>query len=176
MNVYSFSYKLLHWSMALLLCLMLFAFWGFNPELSAQERTTMLVGHSSIGTIISVLFIIRFTKRFVLNHQRPEITGTQQQKQAAKVIHKLMYLFMFMVPATGYATANFHQLPVKVFAQFSLNSHADLTLFNTLKTLHLSAIYGLISLVLVHLVAAIYHKLVLKDQTMAKMRPWFTKS
>ena len=173
MHSYSWSYKLLHWLMAALIFLMFFAFQGFNPEMSQEDRIVMLIGHSSIGTIISMLLLIRVSKRFIFKHTQPKTTGTFQK--AAKATHLALYLLMVLVPLTGYLTANFHQLPVQVFGQFALNGEPNSAMFELLRSLHTTTIYSLIALLSLHILAAVFHKFVLRDQTLYKMRPWFSK-
>ena len=65
MNSYSWSYKLLHWVMALLIFVMFLALQGFQVGMTDTDRIEMLVGHSSIGTFITMLLLIRIVKRFV---------------------------------------------------------------------------------------------------------------
>lgn len=173
MHTYSWSYKLLHWIMAVLIFLMFFAFQGFNPEMSQEDRMVMLIGHSSIGTIISMLLIIRLSKRFVLKHAQPQATGNFQK--LAKAVHIALYFLMVLVPVTGYLTANFHQLPVQVFGQFTINGEPDKAMFELLRSIHTAAIFSLITLLTLHVSAALFHKFIMRDQTLYKMRPWFNK-
>lgn len=173
MHAYSWSYKLLHWLMAALIFLMFFAFLGFNPQMSQQDRIVMLIGHSSLGTVISMLLLIRISKRFIFKHSQPETTS--KFKKAAKATHLALYLLMALVPLTGYLTANFHQLPVQVFGQFAINGDHNAVMFNLLRSIHTTAIFSLIGLLSLHIIAALFHKFVLRDHTLYKMRPWFAK-
>lgn len=159
--------------MAVLIFLMFFAFQGFNPELTREEHMVMLTGHSSIGTIICMLLLIRITKRFVLKQPQPERNTENKFYWAAKLTHYALYTLMVLVPVTGLITANFHQLPVEAFGQISLNNIPNIELFERFKSLHLLAIYSLIVLLSLHITAALVHKFILRDQTMYKMRPWF---
>lgn len=173
MESYSWSYKLLHWLMTILICLMFMAFQGFQPDTSDADRIEMLMGHSSIGSFITLLIIIRLTKRFVLKHQQPQHKLPARQAKAAKSTHYGLYLLMVLVPATGYLTANFHHLPVQLLGSIPLNGSADAELFTTLKLVHVTLVQLLMALVILHIGAALAHKLVLKDKVLASMRPWF---
>lgn len=175
MKSYSWSYKLLHWLMAVLICLMFFALVGFQPDMSDADRITMLVGHSSIGTVITVLLLLRIGKRFVFKQQVPEHNLAKMQAFAAKWGHYALYLLMVLVPVTGYMTANFHQLPVQAFGSLSLNGNADADVFTTLRLVHSIGVKLLMSLVILHIAAALIHKLVLKDNVLSSMRPWFAR-
>jgi cytochrome b561 len=154
---------------------MFFALQGFYPEMSDADRTEMLVGHSSIGTIISVLILIRISKRFILKHERPQHDSPSKQAIVAKLAQYGLYLLMVLVPLTGALTANFHQLPVQLFGSISLNGIANAEVFNTLRLIHSTFIYALITLVTIHITAALVHKFILRDNVLYRMRPWFAK-
>ncbi|OCQ20842.1 hypothetical protein A7985_13680 [Pseudoalteromonas luteoviolacea] len=172
MSSYSWSYKLLHWLSAILFALMCFAFIGFYPKMSDADRTIMLIGHSSIGACLAAILFIRIGKRFALKHPRPKHAQSTLQAKMAKSAHYAMYVFMVLVPLTGYTTANFHYLPVQLFGSILLNGNHDTELFNTFRAIHVLCIQGLIALVALHIGAAIRHKLVLKDKVLYSMRPW----
>jgi len=171
---YDLSYRLLHWSMAFLILLMLFAFIGFNPDLTQAERLEMLVGHSTIGTIISILLLLRITKRFIKRDPQPDNGLTGWQKVIAGVVHGGLYLMMIVVPMTGYLTANLHKLPVMVFANFNASSVSDANQFSPeafafMRELHHSAILTLLVLIGLHIGAALYHRLIKKDHVLSVM-------
>ncbi|MGB0900003.1 MAG: cytochrome b [Psychrobium sp.] len=171
---YSLSFRLLHWAMAFLILLMLFAFVGFNPELTQEERMEMLVGHSTIGTIISVLLLWRVFKRFIQREARPDNELTGWQKRVAKVVHYGLYVMMIIVPMTGYLTANLHKLPVLVFANFNIGNvgdvgHFDLEAFTLMREIHQMAILTLVMLLLLHIGGALYHRFVKKDHVFSSM-------
>lgn len=184
MESYSHTYKLLHWLMAVLIFLMFFALQGFQPDMSDADRTTMLIGHSSIGTVITMLLIIRISKRFILKHPQPqhELLQTQAplQATAAKITHLALYALMILVPLTGYLTANFSQLPVQLFGSIPLNgfisgdSHTSAETFTTLRLIHSTLVKALLTLVILHVSAALMHKFVLKDGVMKSMKPWIS--
>ena len=173
MKSFSWSYKLLHWSMAVLIMVMFLALLGFYPEMSDADRTTMLIGHSSIGTVITLLMIFRVYKRFVLKHQRPRHAMAPWQATVAKWMHCTLYLLMVLVPLTGYLTASFHRLPVQLFGSIPLNGSVDSALFSSLRLVHSTGVKILIALVIVHVAAALIHKFVMKDKVLSGMRPWF---
>jgi len=175
MESFSWSYKLLHWLIAVLIFIMFFALQGFNPEMSDADRTMMLIGHSSIGTIISMLLLMRISKRFILKHERPRHHSLSKQATAAKLTHYGLYLLMILVPLTGFITANFHQLPVQLFGSIPLNGTANAEVFTMLRLAHSTFVIALIALVTIHIAAALLHKFILGDNVLYNMRPWFAK-
>jgi len=167
------GYKWLHWSMAALFLLMFLALQGFANAKTDADRMTMLVGHSSIGTIISILLLIRIIKRFVRRSPRPIHNVTLRQKAIAKFVQLALYFFMIFVPLTGYLTASVHELPVMVFGVFDFNEGArisyDHSVFEIIRAAHEYGIYSLMVLLMVHIGAALYHRLIKKDDVLASM-------
>ena len=122
---------------------MFFALQGFDPEMSDADRTMMLIGHSSIGTIIALLISIRISKRFILKHERPKHDSPTNQAVVAKLTHYGLYLLMVLVPLTGFLTANFHQLPVQLFGSITLNDTANTEAFIALRLIHSSLVLAM---------------------------------
>lgn len=172
-NKYDLGYKVLHWLMAALIFLMFFAVEGFANTTTTDERITMLIGHSSIGTIITMLLIMRITKRFIIKSKRPEHQLNLWQKRLSNITHIALYICMALVPLTGYLTARASELPVKLFATFNLSqvssSGYNQVNFDALRSIHESAIIALATLIVLHISAALYHKLIVKDQVLASM-------
>ncbi len=173
------GYKWLHWSMAFLVMMMLLALFGFADAITTQERMDMLTGHSSIGTLISILLIVRISKRFIKRDPRPVQNIAQWQRRASKVVQMGLYFCMILVPITGYLSARFHELPVKVFGFFDINQGAQLAYnpetFQMIRLLHEWGINLIMLLLVLHIGAALYHKIIKKDLVLASMTRLKTK-
>lgn len=167
------GYRWLHWSMAILVPLMLLALLGFAQQMTTEEHITMLTGHSSIGTLITVLLMIRVAKRFIKRDPRPVQNIARWQQNASKAVQLGLYFCMVFIPLTGYLTARFHQLPVKVFGYFELNPAAQQSdeqqTFEMLRQAHEFGINLIMVLLVIHIGAAIYHRLINKDGVLASM-------
>jgi len=161
--------------MAILILIMFLALQGFSPEMSDADRTMMLIGHSSIGTVITMLLLIRISKRFILKNERPALNIKSKQATAAKLTHYCLYLLMVLVPVTGFLTAYFHELPVQLFGNILLNGSANIENFTELRLVHSTFVITMMVLVVMHIIAALMHKFILKDNVLASMRPWFAK-
>jgi cytochrome b561 len=167
--IFDKGYKWLHWSMAFLMMLMLFALVAFSQPMTTEESMAMLTGHSSIGTIITVLMLVRVTKRFVKRDPRPEQDITRWQQMASKTVQLSLYFCMIFIPLTGYLTARFHELPVMAFGSFNLNSGHDEAAFELLRSIHAFGIRLFMVLLVLHIGAVFYHRLIKKDGVLASM-------
>jgi len=161
--------------MATLILIMFLALQGFSPEMSDADRTMMLIGHSSIGTVITMLLLMRISKRFILKHKRPALHTGSKQTTAAKWTHYCLYILMVLVPFTGFLTAYFHELPVQLFGNILLNGSENIETFTQLRLVHSTFVITLIVLVTMHIAAALTHKFMLRDNVLSSMRPWFAR-
>lgn len=170
---YDKSYKWLHWLMATLVMLMFLATFGFAQANTDAERMEMLMGHSSIGSVIFLLFVIRFSKRFLFKSPRPKHDLAPLTKICAKVGHLTLYLLLFFVPVTGYLSAKAHELPVYWFGQVNLATLTgyEQSSFEMIRNLHQSSVQILMVVVVLHIAAAVIHGLVKKDGVFGSMWP-----
>ncbi len=170
---YDRGYRWLHWSMAVLILLMFLAGFGFADAKTDAEHMTMLIGHSSIGTVLSLLLILRIGKRFVVRSVKPVHPLPVLQQYAAKAVHLGLYACMIFIPVSGYLTASMHQLPVKVFSVFNISQGAadaaSEQTFSLLRQAHEYGISLIMLLLVLHIGAALYHQFVNKDRVLFSM-------
>jgi len=98
--------------MAILVSLMFLAVFGFAQATTNVAKIEMLMGHSTIGSLIFILLLIRFSKRFIFKSPRPKHDLSALTNTAAKAAHIALYALLFYVPVTGYLVARAHELPV----------------------------------------------------------------
>lgn len=170
---YDKGYKWLHWLMTILVLLMFMATFGFAQATTDAAKVEMLMGHSTIGSLIFILFFIRFSKRFIFKSARPTQDLTAVTSIVAKVGHLALYALLFYVPITGYIVARVHELPVLWLGQVNL---ATLTGYNsnhfeTIRSFHEFGVKALMILVAFHIGAAVFHGLVKKDGVFSSMWP-----
>ena len=164
--------KILHWVMAILILLMFMAFFGFAAANTDAKRMEMLVGHSSIGTIVLVLAIIRLINAVFKSVPNPSHNLQTWQKNISAITHKILYVLLFYVPLTGLLTARVHDLPVMLFGSINLADSTSpfiLEQFVSMKSLHLAGVYCLMVILTSHILAALFHKFVLKDAVLSSM-------
>ncbi len=172
LHKYDLGYRILHWLMAAMFYLMFMAGFGFADATNREEHMTMLIGHSSIGTLISLMLLIRVTKRFIIRSPRPEHKLAKWQKMMAKGVQFGLYACMVFIPVTGYFTANMHELPVMLFGSIQLNGSALIApteSFSMMKQAHEFGIILMMLLLILHIGAAIYHKVVQRDRVLNSM-------
>lgn len=172
---YDAVYKALHWIVAGLVLLMLLAKLGFASAITPDDKIAMLIGHSSIGSILTFFIILRIIKRFIIKTERPAQAISTWQKRLSGTVHLALYFCLIMIPLTGYLTASLHQLPVMPFTLLNLSqvsgegyNEAEFLLF---RGIHENLINFLMALIVLHIGGALFHKFIKKDDVMGSMTP-----
>ncbi len=168
---FDLGYKIIHWLMAALVLLMFFGIVGFAQAITDEERMEMLVGHSSIGTLISIFVIIRIYKRFIRKDAVPDQKISKIQRKASLAVQYAIYFLLVFIPFSGYLSASFHELPVMVFGNININYGREFNqnLFESLRVIHQLGIYSLMGLLILHIGAALLHGIVMRDGVLGSM-------
>ena len=152
--------KLLHWGFVVLFV------YGISKqldEINELEDIALLKFEVVFASAFLILLIIRFiymkvTQNSSLPEKTPEI-----QKLAAKIVHYAMYISLAAIAGTGLIIGFLYWMGFK--SGFLINSVVEL------HSLSVSAIYWFIA---IHILAAIYHRL-LKDGVWTSMVPFWTE-
>jgi cytochrome b561 len=162
--------RLLHWSMALLILLMLFIGVGMVSTVSPTYRE-LLGWHRTIGIIVLVLVAIRLINRLLRGAPPLPADLPGWQRVIAEGSHILLYVLMFAVPLTGWAKLSAAAYPVIVFGAIELPPiapHSD-QLYTALLWAHAWLAYALFAVWLAHFGAALFHRLIRRDHVLQSM-------
>jgi len=163
----------LHWLMFLLL-IVVYAAIEFRVlyDKGMPEREFMKSLHFMLGLCVLLLVFLRLLAKRL--SPRPEAVDSQGLslwlQRAAVSGHVVLYLFMAIMPIAGWLLLSAAGKPIPFFG-FELPAliAPDESLAKQIKPLHALAGnigYGLIGL---HVAAAMFHQLVLKDQLLQRM-------
>lgn len=164
----------LHWLMALMILVALAA-GGLvlaNMPPDSPDKVAGLGGHMIFGMAIGVLLLLRLVTRTRSAHPPHAKTGNDLLDRIGRWTHWGFYVLIASMVLTGLATALGAGLFPIVFGS------AAETLPPELATLPQRAAHGviatlLVALIALHMAAAIYHQIVLKDGLLRRM--WFGK-
>ncbi len=185
---YSTVAILLHWIIVVLLVWTVLLAWQAE-DLKGMAKMAPLQLHKPIGITIMLLTQIRLAWRFV---QRPPALSAHLkpwERVLAKTVHVLFYVLLLVMPLTGWATVSSSALitkfPIDMFGLFDwpvLQSLYDLpaearhATHEQIETVHKLLgkviIYGLIPL---HVLGALKHQFIDKDNELAKMIPFLAR-
>lgn len=166
-----------HWLMFLLL-IAVFASIELRSlyEKGTDAREAIKALHFMLGLLVFFLTFIRLTLRVM--QTTPQISPPLSAKQelASRLMHGALYLLMFVLPIIGWLTLSAAGKDIIFFGlQMPPLIDVDKALAEQLEDLHktIGEIgYYLIGL---HVLAALFHHYIKKDNTLLRMLPW-TKS
>lgn len=125
--------------------------------------------HKSIGVTLLALIALRVLWR--LTHEPPALLASMQgwEKKLAKAGHHLLYLLMIAVPVSGLIMATYSKYGVKWFGLPLISGLDDDPMRKIYVEVH--EIIGIVLLVVVvlHVLIALKHKFIDKDETLKRM-------
>ena len=160
----------LHWLIALLILGALgvgFFVLAAMPN-SDPAKIDVLRVHMIVGFAILLLMLVRLPVRLASAHPPKAGTGNALADRLAPLTHWAFYLVVLAMIASGFGTAFLAGLPPIVFGHSGAPlpaSFDDLPPFKAHSTLALI----LAALIALHVAAALYHQLVLKDGLFRRM-------
>ncbi|HVV68850.1 MAG TPA: cytochrome b [Gammaproteobacteria bacterium] len=161
----------LHWLMAILI-IGLLALGLYMVGVPLSHWKLKLYGwHKEFGMLVLLLLLLRLAWR--LGNIIPLLPETipRWQKRAARVVHWLFYGFMIALPVSGWLITSAAGLPVSFFGLFVLPnlvspSENRLLLFTEV---HEWLSYALIATLCLHILAALKHHFIDRDDTLKKI-------
>jgi cytochrome b561 len=161
----------LHW-ITVLLVLLNFAsaeLWGLFAR---PTHRMLVVGHMSLGIILSVVVVLRIVWRLLPGHQVEPVSKGWDER-LAKAVQYLLYLLLLTQSVLGYivrwsegeAMSFFGLLIPPPFAPMTRAWH------HTLMERHNQVGWAIVVIALGHGAAALYHHFVLRDRVLVRMLP-----
>lgn len=166
-QTYNWVMKVLHWGMALAFVGMYVVAYIMRDMPKSPEKYQLYGMHKSMGLTLLALVLVRFAYRTF--HGVPAISSSLSPlcRLAAALGHYALYAVMLLMPLTGYLMGSknisyFGLFEVPVFnhslGRFFHESHMVLS-------------YIIYALVGAHVVMALVHHFILKDDTLVRMVP-----
>ena len=158
----------LHW----LTVLLVFAAFGLGKFMSGQPneaaKIPLLAAHMALGLITLLVIIVRFIARLRLPKPAHASTGNALLDKIGEVVHYALYLLVLLMSISGMSLSMQAGLTPIVFGGSGTALPADFYAFSA-RLLHGFVAPALFLLILLHVGAAFYHQLVLKDNLLAHM-------
>lgn len=158
---YNFSARIIHWLMAIIILSLLVVgiYMTSFLDKDSANRATIYAFHKSFGVITIFLIIIRIINRFIFKAPKLPKTFKKTDIFLAKIGHFLLYLFMVIVPFSGYLMSNSYGYAVKLFGfTMPLMLETNYKLAPIFSEIHEISAYSLLALIIIHLLAVIKHR------------------
>ncbi len=164
--------RLLHWGLGLAIIGMLAYGWWMNHIVPRPDRLFHRSIHADIGYVVLILMVLRLVWR--ATNPVPALPDgmPRWQRLSARVSYLALYGITILVALLGWAHSGAHRPDYASWfglfrvPQFTSEDSANARLF---EDWHIYMAYALTALIVVHVVAALYHHLVRDDNVTARM-------
>lgn len=164
----------LHWLVLALLVAQYIVGWTM-PHIGRHTPVTTLISlHFSIGVLILGVIVVRLIWR--ITHRVPALGAgiPLWQVRSARIIHRLLYLLLIVVPLLGWINASYRGMPITFFGlahvpQLVGTRAAGWDWTGDIHTL--VAEYAILPLVGLHVAVALYHYFIRRDRVLQRMLP-----
>jgi cytochrome b561 len=181
---YRTSAILLHWSIAALVLAdfgLALSFTWFNPGDAWYFRSAYRL-HMSLGMAVLALSLACVVWRLLHRNQYPVLPSEMHPltRVLAKVAHALLYAFIVVVPVTGWVILSARKTAAAMFGRIDWPTIAYLAdqtrdqrvqINDYFLPIHSMLAYIGMSLVALHISAALYHHFWRRDEVLIRMLP-----
>ncbi len=169
--------QLFHWTIVVLIITQ-FVLIGIEKDLPlGVAKLATLARHKSVGITILGLAVLRLLWRWL--NPTPPLPNTLKpyERVLANATHFALYALLFVMPLTGWMMSSARSFPVSWFSLFQLPDLVapNRTLYEALHETHEILAWTLVAVATLHVLAALKHHFVLKDDTLRRMLP-FTRT
>lgn len=155
---FSIGQKILHWLIAAAIMLDLFIAQKFGGAMTDIDRFDSRNDHSSLGTLVAVLFAIRLYLRFKYGAPSLPPDLPAWQVRTAHLAHWSLYSLIGLLILSGIGSAISANSIVAPFGLFAYgDGTGDQIVFGLIRGVHEFSTKAIIALIVVHIMAALYH-------------------
>jgi len=166
-NQYGLFSIAFHWAMALIILATFIL--GKNLEHNYQYYDDVLKFHNSFGILIFILAIFRISWRWM--NIKPGATDSKKiLMKIATLVHIFFYIIFFILPITGYLLTNLQGDTVSFFNYHLpdiLEKNREIK--RLFSEVHETIGNVLIIILILHVLGALFHHYILKDNTLKRI-------
>jgi cytochrome b561 len=167
---YGLTAKILHWLIAAILVAQFALGWLMPPVRRGVEPGLSTHTHISIGIVLLALIVVRLAWR-VTHRAPPEPRLPRWQRLASTAVHWLLYLLVFVTTLSGWFYASARGWSLSFFGLFPLPAlvRQGSPIGHAIGDIHESVVWLLLGVIAIHVLAALMHAFVYRDQVMQRM-------
>ena len=165
--------KVLHWTAAVIILLLLGHGWWMTHMAPRPDRLAHYAGHAALGYDLSALIVLRLLWRWL--NPVPALPAELKpwERVAAHVSHFSLYALMVIVSVTGWLVATTFRVPITKDL-FGIDvppivTTVDRSVRAGIEESHMILSYVLAAVVLIHVIAALRHHLVKRNDILRRM-------
>ena len=164
--------KVLHWLVCILLTAQFILIWCRNSLAhGSPERTHYMQLHRAVGVTIFLVGLVFIFWRMLNQQPLPPASQPRWQRLVAKIVHRSLLILLVLMPMVGYVLSCAEGKAVNFFGVFTLPclipEHKNL--FTLFAGIHEELGILILILVGIHVLAALTHHFILKDDVLKRM-------
>ena len=160
-----------HWLMAILIVVVMILGWVAEEYPSSPDKVTLFVWHKSFGLTVLLLLFFRLLNRWTHGAPRHELRSWE--RVLSRGVQGLLYLCMLAMPFSGWIINSAADFPLNVFWLMPLPPLVgpSETLAELAEEVHVTILWIMVSLLVLHIAGALRHHFVGKNQVLRAMLP-----
>ena len=162
---------MLHWSMAVLVLVQGCLGWVVESMDRSPLKVDLMTAHKSLGMTLLMLALFRLAWHLLDPRPLPVRSLDPWQDRAARWTHRALYLMLIVVPLSGWLAASAAVYPWKLWwlIDWPRLIEPNHTVREWASLAHEWLVWLLLALLLLHVLAAMKHHLVDRDETLRRM-------
>lgn len=170
---FSLTAKWLHWLVAFLMLSVLGAAWSF-AFVDPLDRAGAIPVHVSIGLIVVLLTLVRLAWRKASPPPPIPAATPRWMQRGADIGHFLLYALILAQGVLGIFMAALSPVDIRLFNGFNLSELAPASAGSVagLRQIHFAVACLLTATIFGHIMAALWHHFVLRDDVLIRMLPF----
>ncbi|HEX4986478.1 MAG TPA: cytochrome b [Burkholderiales bacterium] len=163
-----------HWVVAILVFTMIgLGFYMEGIPKGNPDRAFYFNLHKSIGVTTALIVIARLWWR--AKHPAPLLPASMPgwEMQASRISHALLYMCIIVMPLSGFCATQFTKYGVNYFGLFKIPpmGFENKVIYDLLQGVHGLTAALLVTLIVIHVLAALKHLLIDRDRVFQRMLP-----
>jgi len=173
-NNYGAVARFLHWSIVILIIAQYVIAEAAEELPDGLDKFAMITRHKSLGMLVLGLAVLRILWKASSKGLPAPVPAARPQQIAAAAAHGLLYLLLLAQPISGWMMSSAANYPVTFFGlfQFPALVGANHDLHETLEEVHEALFSALVIVAVLHALAAVFHHVWMKDDTLRRMLPF----
>lgn len=136
-------------------------------------QNALFIFHKNVGVVLLVLAALRLALRWITPPPPLPDTVPALQARAAHATHLALYALMIVMPVAGYVRVRAGGFPIEMLDAMGLPTLVPRSdaLAEIAKAVHYYCAFLFAAVIAAHVLAGLYHKLVLRDGVFSRMWP-----
>lgn len=177
MEKFSFTTRLLHWTITAFLLIQIPLAWYMIDLPLGPDKFAKYALHKSFGSVLFTLAVARLVWAIIGSRPQLPPNTKRYEKILAKTTQGLLYLLVIIMPISGWVMSSAANVPVTVFGVIALPNLVEPNeqLMEIMQNVHEMQSIALLSLVTFHVVAGLKHHFLDRDNVLHSMLPMVKK-